>query len=151
MNTGHEGSMGTVHANTAHDVLVRLTAPPMEVPSNMIPALDLVVMQEKHFDRERGVIRRVSEVAELTIGESGSIQENSVFKWNPNTDKIKTTGIPSRTQFKLESAAKMLKTDFTTELNARTKFIEDLVSEGIRRFDDIQSRVQEYSARRQSE
>jgi flagellar protein FlaI len=151
MNTGHDGSMGTLHANTAHDVLTRLTNPPMDVPDTMIPALDLVIMQEKYFDRKKGVIRRVSEVSELTIGEAGGVQENSVFRWNPNTDKITTTGIPSRTQFKLENAARMLNTDFKGELASRKKFLEGLVSEGIRKFDDIQSRVSEYSARRSAE
>jgi flagellar protein FlaI len=150
MNTGHDGSMGTLHANTAHDVLTRLKSPPMNVPHSMIPALDLVVMQEKFFDRTKGVIRRVSEVSELTIGESGGIQENSVFKWNPNTDKIKTTGIPSRTQFKLENAAKMIGTDYKSEVKARTKFLKDLAAEGIRTFDDIQTRINEYTSEQRS-
>jgi flagellar protein FlaI len=147
MNTGHDGSLGTLHANSAHDVLIRLTNPPMEVPETMVPALDLVVMQEKFFDRKRGVIRRVSEVAELTIGESGGIQENSVYRWNPATDKIVTTGIPSRTQFKLEAAAKMMGTTFKAELEKRTKFLDNLVSEGIRSFDEIQTRVHEFNAK----
>jgi flagellar protein FlaI len=151
MNTGHDGSMGTLHANSAHDVLTRLTSPPMSVPDNMIPALDLVIMQEKYFDRKQGVIRRVSEVSELTIGEKGGVQENSVFRWNPATDKITSTGIPSRTQFKLEGAARMIGADFQTELNSRKKLLEDLVSEGIRTFDEIQSRVNEYTARRRAE
>jgi flagellar protein FlaI len=146
MNTGHDGSMGTLHANTAHDVLTRLKSPPMDVPNSMIPALDLVVMQEKFFDRKKGVIRRVSEVSELTIGESGGIQENSIFKWNPNTDKIKTTGIPSRTQFKLESAAKMIGTDYQSEIKARKQFLLDLVAEGVRKFDEIQTRIHEYTS-----
>ena len=144
MNTGHDGSMGTLHANTAHDVLTRLTSPPMDVPDTMIPALDLVIMQQKHFDRSRGIIRRVSEVSELTIGESGGIQENSVFTWNPKTDKIMSTGIPSRTQFKLEGAAKNLGSDFTAELDSRREFLESLIDENVRKFDEIQSRVSEY-------
>ncbi len=148
MNTGHDGSMGTLHANTAHDVLIRLTSPPMNVPDSMIPALDLVIMQQKHFDRTRGIIRRVSEVSELTIGEAGGIQENSVFTWNPKTDKILATGIPSRTQFKLEGAAKNLGTDFTSELVSRREFLEGLIAENVRRFDEIQSRVSEYIGRR---
>ena len=148
MNTGHEGSMGTLHANSAHDVLTRLESPPMDVPENMIPALDLVVMQEKYFDRKKGIIRRVSEISELLIGESGGIQENSVFRWNPVTDRITSTGIPSRTQFKLEESAKMIGTDFKTELASRKKFLEGLVSEGIRSFDDIESRLNEFTAKR---
>jgi flagellar protein FlaI len=148
MNTGHDGSMGTVHANSAHEVLTRLTNPPMDVPESMVPALDLVVMQEKHFNVNRGIVRRVSEVSELLIGESGGIQENGIFKWHPAKDDIRSTGIPSRTQFKLEEGAKMLGTDFKSELVARMKFLEGLVSEGIRSFDEIQTRVNEYISRR---
>ncbi|RMF90916.1 MAG: CpaF family protein, partial [Methanobacteriota archaeon] len=147
MNTGHEGSMGTLHANSAHDALTRLTNPPMDVPESMIPALDLVVMQQRYFDRDKGIIRRVSEVSELLIGESGGIQENGIFKWHPVTDEVKSTGIPSRTQFKLEDAAKRLGTDFKSELAARIKFLDGLVSEGIRNFDEIQARINEYITR----
>lgn len=147
MNTGHEGSMGTLHANSAHDALTRLTNPPMDVPESMIPALDLVVMQQRYFDRDKGIIRRVSEVSELLIGESGGIQENGIFKWHPVTDEVKSTGIPSRTQFKLEDAAKRLGTDFKSELAARIKFLDRLVSEGIRNFDEIQARINEYITR----
>lgn len=148
MNTGHDGSMGTLHANSAHDVLTRLTSPPMDVPENMIPALDIVVMQEKYFDRKKGIIRRVSEVSELMIGEKGGVQENSVYRWNPVTDKISTTGIPSRTQFKLESAARMMGSDFSTELKARKEFLEDLLAHDVRRFDELQSKANEFVAGR---
>ncbi|MFQ5800419.1 MAG: CpaF family protein [Candidatus Hydrothermarchaeales archaeon] len=148
MNTGHDGCMGTLHANSAHDVLNRLINPPMDVPESMVPALDLVVMQQKHFDREKGVIRRVTEVSELIIGETGAIQENSVYRWHASNDQIRSTGIPSRTQFRLEEAAKLLGTDFKSELKARTKFLEDLTAEGIRNFQDIQVKVNDYIARR---
>ncbi|RLG53911.1 MAG: CpaF family protein, partial [Candidatus Hydrothermarchaeota archaeon] len=43
MNTGHDGCMGTLHANSARDAFDRLTNPPMEVPLIMLKALDMVV------------------------------------------------------------------------------------------------------------
>ncbi len=148
MNTGHDGCLGTLHANSAHDVLTRLTNPPMDVPETMIPALDLVVMQTKHFDRKKGVIRRISEVTEYIVGESGGMQENTVFRWNPTSDKIMSTGIPSRTQFRLDEAARLLSTDFQTELNERAEFLKELLSEGIRGFDEAQTRIDDYISRR---
>lgn len=148
MNTGHAGSLGTVHANSAHDAIIRLTNPPMSVPETMVPALDLVLMQQKYFDRKKGVIRRISEMAELLIGEQGGIQENGIYRWHSNTDKITSTGIPSRTQFKLEEAARLLKSDFKTELIDRKIFLEELVAEGIRSFGEVQSRINEHAAAR---
>jgi pilus assembly protein CpaF len=71
MNTGHEGSLVTVHANSAEDALGRLetlasmseTTLPLETLRDQInSAIDLVV----HLDRAVDGSRRVVEVAMLT-------------------------------------------------------------------------------------
>ncbi len=70
MNTGHEGSLVTVHANSADDALGRLetlasmseTTLPLETLRDQInSAIDLVV----HLDRAVDGSRRVVEVAQL--------------------------------------------------------------------------------------
>lgn len=144
MNTGHDGCMGTIHANTSKDVITRLVNPPMNVPANMIPVLDLVVMEEKIFTRKRGILRRVTEVAEITVGETDDMQINSLYKWSPNGDIIKGTGIPSRTQFRFEEYASMMGTDYKEELGRRRDFIDDLLTRGITDYQKIHSKVNEY-------
>jgi flagellar protein FlaI len=47
MNTGHDGCMGTVHANSAKETIVRLTSPPMEVPSLMLSGIDFIIIQKR--------------------------------------------------------------------------------------------------------
>lgn len=76
MNTGHEGSCGTVHANTARDVPARLEAlgvaaglPREAVHSQLAAALQVVV----HLRRGHDGIRRVAEVAVLQRQESGLV------------------------------------------------------------------------------
>ncbi len=44
MNTGHDGCMGTLHANTAKETATRLMSPPMNVAPIMLTALDLLVV-----------------------------------------------------------------------------------------------------------
>lgn len=144
MNTGHAGCMSTIHANSIQDVVVRLTNAPMNVPITMIPSLDLIVMEERFFDERRGTIRRITEVAELFVDEGGEILQNSIYKWNPAQDEIKSTAIPKKTQFKLEQAAARMGTDFETELKARQELIQELISKGIARFEDIYPKVSEY-------
>jgi flagellar protein FlaI len=144
MNTGHDGCMSTIHANSSNDVLTRLINPPMQVNKSMIQALDLIIMQKKFFDREIGVVRRISEVTEISMSESGDLQTNNVYKWNPVTDSIKGTGIPSRTQFRLEEFAEAKGMDFTEEMEKRKSFIEELVAENVREFTSFQARLNEY-------
>ncbi len=87
MNTGHEGSLGTVHANSARDALSRLETMVLmagiELPSRAIreqitSALDLVV----HVRRFEDGVRRVSAISEVT-GMEGStplLQDVFVFQ-----------------------------------------------------------------------
>src|SRR5579883_2758254 len=59
MNTGHEGSLTTLHANSAHDVLNRLEMlvlqagidlPERAVKAQILSAVDLIVHQERMAD-----------------------------------------------------------------------------------------------------
>jgi pilus assembly protein CpaF len=70
MNTGHEGSMTTLHANTPRDALARMETmvlmAGMELPHRAIreqisSAIDLIVQQERMRDGQRKVVN-ISEV-----------------------------------------------------------------------------------------
>lgn len=90
MNTGHDGSMTTIHANSARDALTRLESMVlMAVGSLPLPlirrqiagALHLVV----HLDRMRDGVRRVTSITEVT-GMEGDIlisQDLFTFDYDP--------------------------------------------------------------------
>jgi pilus assembly protein CpaF len=86
MNTGHEGSMTTVHANTARDALRRvenmvsmagLNFPVTAIRQQMTSALNLVV----HLTRTTGGRRKVSSVSEVTGMEGEVICLQDLFRW----------------------------------------------------------------------
>jgi pilus assembly protein CpaF len=70
MNTGHDGSMTTVHANSADQVLERLEVlilmaadlPVISIHRQIFSALDLIV----HIDRLSGGRRVVTQISEVT-------------------------------------------------------------------------------------
>jgi pilus assembly protein CpaF len=87
MNTGHEGSMSTVHANSPRDALHRLETmvlmagydlPVRAIRQQVSSALDLVV----HLDRFEDGSRRVSQITEVQRMESDviTLQDLFVFK-----------------------------------------------------------------------
>ena len=45
MNTGHDGSFGSLHANTAMETITRMINPPMNVPPIMLTGFDLIIIQ----------------------------------------------------------------------------------------------------------
>ena len=96
MNTGHEGSLVTVHANSAEDALGRLetlasmseTSLPLETLRDQInSAIDLIV----HLDRAVDGSRRVVEVALLTSArrEPYHLQDMLAFHQAPlDSDRV---------------------------------------------------------------
>ncbi|MBN2052691.1 CpaF family protein [Candidatus Woesearchaeota archaeon] len=61
MHTGHS-VYATLHANTAEEVVTRLTNPPIEIPKPMIASLSMIVIQNRN--RRTGK-RRTLQVAEV--------------------------------------------------------------------------------------
>jgi len=84
MNTGHEGSLTTAHANTPRDMLSRLEVmvlmagmdlPIQAIREQISSAVDLVVQQTRFSDGSR----RVTAITEITGMEAGIIQLQDIF------------------------------------------------------------------------
>lgn len=86
MNTGHDGSLSTAHANTAYDMLSRLEVMVLlgseNLPLNAIrkqiaSSVDIIVQ----LSRLRDGSRKVVEICEILGVEDGEIQLNTLFKF----------------------------------------------------------------------
>src|SRR5947207_15186434 len=73
MNTGHDGSISTVHANSARDALTRIenmvqmgqaNLPSRAIRSQIVAALDIIVQVERMRDGHRRIVQ-ISEVIGL--------------------------------------------------------------------------------------
>jgi pilus assembly protein CpaF len=99
MNTGHEGSMTTIHANTARDALVRLETM-MQLSGFKITekamrqmissSLDVIIQLARHTDG----VRRMISLSEITGMESGviSMQDIFVFERHAMDDQERVMG-----------------------------------------------------------
>lgn len=145
LNTGHSG-MGTLHSNTARETITRLINPPMNVPNIMIPALDLIIMQNRMYRPEGGSIRRVTEVAEIVGMEEGNVQLNRVFKWNNVTDKVEYVGIASQTLRKIAELRGITISDIEEEIEKRRLVLEYMADNNIRSIEEVGTSLQKYYA-----
>jgi pilus assembly protein CpaF len=98
LNTGHDGSLSTVHANSAADTLTRLETlvllaetglPLFAVRGQLGAALDGVVF----VARRPGGTRRVEQIAELVPGTDGPAVR-SLFAWKDG--QLRAVGTPTR-------------------------------------------------------
>lgn len=144
MNTGHDGCMGTLHANSAMETITRLTKPPMSVPEIMIPALDVIVMQQRIHHRQKGQIRRITEIAEVTGMEDGKPQLSRIYKWNPRKDIIEPTGVPSQIKRTITDYAGLSGHEMLIELEKRATVIEWMREKKIRNVFEVGKVIQDY-------
>jgi pilus assembly protein CpaF len=87
MNTGHEGSLTTLHANTPRDGLARLETmvlmagmdlPLVAIREQITSAVDIVVQQNRFACGSR----LVTSITEITGMESGKIQIQELFRFH---------------------------------------------------------------------
>ncbi len=114
MNTGHDGSLSTGHANSTRDMLSRLETMvlqgadglPLEaIRQQIASALDIII----HLSRLRDKSRRTMEITEVCGYENGEIRLNPlyVFEEDEASTFEKVSGGLVRTKNKLENDRKL--------------------------------------------
>ncbi|MCG3733112.1 CpaF family protein [Vibrio cincinnatiensis] len=95
MNTGHDGSMSTLHANTPRDAIARLEAMVMMATNNLpldairrtiVSAVDLIIQVNRLHDGSRKIMS-ISEVVGL---EGDNVVMSEIFRFQPSYQQINT-------------------------------------------------------------
>ena len=105
MNTGHDGSLSTGHANSTRDMLSRLETMvlqgseglPLEaIRQQIASAVDIII----HLSRLRDKTRRTMEISEILDYEDGKIQVNPIYRFieDENSTLEKVSGKLTRTK-----------------------------------------------------
>ena len=114
MNTGHDGSLSTGHANSTKDMLSRLETmvltgaeglPLDAVRQQIASAIDIII----HLSRLRDRSRKTMEITEVTGYENGQIQLNPlyVFEEDENSTLERVSGGLKRTKNPLVNQLKL--------------------------------------------
>lgn len=120
MNTGHDGSLTTAHANSPRDMLSRLETmvlmAGMELPhrairEQMAAAVDLIV----HTDRFRDGTRKVVSISEIQGMEGDVITMSEIFRFEQTSiedgkviGRLRPTGLRPKFMHRIQEAGIML-------------------------------------------
>ncbi|MCK6597482.1 MAG: CpaF family protein [Bdellovibrionaceae bacterium] len=97
MNTGHEGSMSTLHSNSAFDALRRIEAmvlrgtqdiPIQTVKDDIAKTINIIIQTERFSDGSR----RISEVVEVDGRTTQDYTINKIFEFNELDKKFTSLG-----------------------------------------------------------
>ena len=123
MNTGHDGSLSTGHANSTKDMLSRLETMVLQgaeglpldaIRHQIASAIDIIIF----LSRMRDKTRKTMEITEVVGYENGEIILNPlyVFEEDENSQVDKVSGVLKRTDNKLINDIKFKMTGIYTEI-----------------------------------
>jgi pilus assembly protein CpaF len=120
MNTGHDGSLTTAHANSPRDMLARIETmvlmagmdlPHRAIREQIASAVDLVI----HQDRMRDGSRKVTSISEIQGMEGDVITMSEIFRFEQTgiengkvIGRLRPTGLRPKFMYKIQEAGIML-------------------------------------------
>jgi flagellar protein FlaI len=149
MHTGHS-VYATLHADTADQVIRRMTNPPINIPDVMMESLHLILVQRR--DRRKG-IRRTYQVAELLP--AGDVQEkrksnlNILYRCKP--DGTITAHDPCvRVIDELRKHTGMTDNEFVGELKEKMSVLDYMVKKNVKDIDSVGRTIAEYYSNKEN-
>ena len=143
MHTGHS-VYATVHADSISETISRLINPPISVPSNLLPAVNLNVVMFR--DRRKG-IRRTYQVGEFVPMQKGgemSVEANVIYRWKPSTDTILKHGKALHLFEDLSRHTGMSQSEIDKELSTREKILMYMVKNNLRSIEQVGKIMNQY-------
>jgi len=142
MNTGHQGSMGTIHANTSEETLVRLMSPPMNIPEQMATALNLIVVLNRINVPKAGLTRRITEIAEVTGTKKPEL--HMLYEWNSEKDDIVQVDKISSVKKKIQKYSGLSSSRIEDELSIREELLAAAAKKDITSLASFSTFIQKY-------
>jgi len=143
MSTGHV-TYSTIHADSVASIVHRLENPPLDVPRNMLSALNLVSVQvQARIGGQR--IRRTKQIMEILDLDprTNELITNEVFRWHPVTDEITYSGKSFVLEDIMESRG-WSEERMRDELKMRQEVLEWMRVKKIREYRDVSNILIQY-------
>jgi flagellar protein FlaI len=144
MNTGHT-TFSTMHAGSVDAAIHRLESEPLNVPRNMVQALNIISVQALvYHGTER--VRRVQEIVEIAgiDPSTGNLRVNNVFMYDPVKDRVSFTG---RSQVYTDIADKRgwTREQLDAEIQIRKNLLDEMGKQGIRDYISVATLFHAYN------
>ncbi len=136
IHTGHS-VYATFHANTAQEAIERLTNPPIDVPSIMLPAISLVIVQ---FRNRRSGARRTFQIAEVLP----KAEFNVFMQYDTKRDRLGKAGRSKSFFQTLKLFTGMSERELHAEIKEKEQVINYLVKQNVMDVDAVGRIIAEY-------
>lgn len=147
MSTGHT-TYSTMHADSVKRAISRLTNPPINVPQDMISALDIVCIQNqvRIQDPETGDIKNVrrNETTTEIVSVNPDIKTTTPFIRDAQLDEFRSNFDDSEVIDQIREEQGWTREELFEDLEARQQTLEYLVDNDIKDVGDVTRTIQAY-------
>lgn len=136
--------MGTIHALTAREAIIRLHNEPMNVPETLINLIDVfIILKRYHVDGK--LFRVVDEVSETSGMENTKVLLSQVFKYNYDQNRVVAVSPSTVYRDRLAQQSGLLAKEIIAETWIRAQVLKVLSERGITTVKEVSTFCRYYS------
>ncbi|OGX08856.1 MAG: hypothetical protein A2Z88_09940 [Omnitrophica WOR_2 bacterium GWA2_47_8] len=121
--------IGTMHALTSREAIIRLQNEPMNIPEMLVNLIDVFIVLKRYHVEDK-VYRMIEEVSETSGMEHVKILLSQIYKYDYETRKLKAVAPSTVYRDRLAHAAGILPKDVIDEIKIRAFALEHLAQRG---------------------
>lgn len=143
MNIG-KYCMGTLHASTARETILRIGNEPMNVPEVLIGLVDVIVIMRRH--NVSGQVKRVvGELVETAGMEQKTILLSPLWAYDSSKSRFFEASVSSVYRDRLAQVSGKSPKDVLDELRVRTNLIKVLTEKDVKDFKEVTAFCRKYA------
>ena len=136
--------MGTIHASTSREVVMRLENSPMNVPTAIVPLIDVFIIM-RQFYQKGNVLRAVVQISE-TGGIEKKVLLSDLAKFDVTSGKMLESHPSVIYRDRLAQASGVTPKEILDELKARSRILQDLALKGVKSVEQLSAFCSDYYA-----
>ncbi|MDP8264686.1 MAG: ATPase, T2SS/T4P/T4SS family [Candidatus Aceula lacicola] len=143
MNVG-KYCMGTIHALTAREAILRLQNAPMDVPEILVNLIDVFIVLKRFHVKDK-LYRVVDEVSETGGMEQKTVLLSTIFKYDYERQQIESISPSTIFRDKLAKSSGFSSKEIMDEVYIRAVVLKTLADKGVRSINEITMFCHAYS------
>jgi len=143
MNIG-KYCMGTLHASTARETIIRLENEPMNSPEVLVNLVDVFIIMRR-FNLNGKITRVVGELVETAGMSNKTILLSSLWSYDLGSGKFQKSAVSSEYRDRLAEVSGKTTVEVMDELKVRANILKLLLKQGIKEMKEVTAFCRKYS------
>lgn len=136
--------VGTIHALTSREAIIRLQNEPMNIPHELIRLIDVFVIL-KRFHADERVFRIIDEISETSGMEQDKVLLSQIYKYDYETNTIKNVAASTIYRDRLSQQSGLSPQDIILEVQLRAFLLQKLEEKGHTTLKEVKSFCNAYA------